>query len=260
MELLSDSYPYMPLWLLGLLFFAALLVAREIGFALRRRRSVVPGQGEDTFAMTSVLGLLALLIAFTFSLASHRYDTRRELVVQEANALGTTWLRTQLVDSPGREALQRVLLRYVAARVTYGEARNARAENAAYATTESLQAESWDVLMEVVAPFRDTPRASLLVTTMNESIDLAATRQAMRQAHIPPRILRLLALFAIVSAAMVGYERGAQRRATTMLFVLLTLAVTLVLDLDRPSTGILNVPQQPLIDLQRSLTPSQIGG
>ncbi|MGQ4583602.1 bestrophin-like domain [Lysobacter sp. F60174L2] len=253
MDLISDDYPYMPLWLLGLVFFAALVFAREVGCALRRRLPKVGSEQEDAFAMTSVLGLLALLIGFTFSLALHRYDTRRELVVLEANSLGTTWLRSQLLDSPDRETLQEILYRYVDSRVAYGYATNAREENEAYAETEALQAELWEVLTGAVSSFRDTPRAALLITTTNESIDVAATRQATRQAHIPARILRLLALFTITSAVMVGYERGAQRRATTMLFALLTLAVTLVLDLDRPSTGRLNVPQQPLIELQESM-------
>lgn len=255
MSLFSDSYPYMPLWLLALLLFAVLLLAREAGFALRRRQPAANEEKDDAFAMTSVLGLMALLIGFTFSLALHRYDTRRELVVTEANALGTTWLRTQLLDSPDREALQEMLRRYVDARVAYGRATDHRGENEAYANTERLQTELWGVLMEAVASFRDTPRASLLITATNESIDVAATRQATRQAHIPPRILRLLALFAIAAAFMVGYERGGQRRATTMLFALLTLAVTLVLDLDRPSTGMVNVPQKPLIDLRKSMAP-----
>ncbi|MGO4611730.1 hypothetical protein AB4142_35875, partial [Variovorax sp. 2RAF20] len=81
-------------------------------------------------------------------------------------------------------------------------------------------------------------------------------RFATRQAHIPPRILRFLALFALLAAGMVGYERGSQRRATTLMFVLLTLAVTLVIDLDRPSTGVTNVPQGPMLDLRESMAPA----
>lgn len=259
MPLIQDTFPYLPLWLAGVLFCVALLLAREAGHWARQRvQPVRPKDKEDDpFAMTSVLGLFALLLGFSFSIALQKYETRRELVVHEANALGTTWLRTELLDSPDREALQNVLRRYVDQRIAYAGSTSARQERTAYAQSEALQTEVWATLMRVITPFRDTPRAGLLVGTTNESFDLAATRQAERQAHIPARALRMLTLFALVSATMVGYERGSQRRATTLMFVLITLAVTLVLDLDRPGTGLVTVPQQPMLDLQASMKPAQ---
>lgn len=254
MELFSYSFPYLPLWLFGLLFLAALVLAREVGKYLRDRSGRRTDEDGDAFAMTSVLGLLALLIAFTFSIALSRYDARRELVVMEANALGTTWLRADLLDDGDRDRMRDVLRRYVETRVAFGNARNPDEEVRAYRDTERLQGELWSTMIAGTASFRDTPRAALVVTTTNESIDLAAERFATRQAHIPPRILRMLGYFALLAAGMVGYERGTQRRATTLLFVLLTLAVTLVIDLDRPSTGMTNVPQQPMLDLRASMS------
>ena len=95
------SYSTMPLWLLAALIFTALSAAREAGHLLSKRRKGSPATGDaeggDGFTMTSVLGLLALLIAFSFSLSLQRYDARRELVISEANALGTTWLRTRAI-------------------------------------------------------------------------------------------------------------------------------------------------------------------
>lgn len=249
----ADSYLQVPLWVVSLVLFVALLVAREVGHAVRVRTSLRKEEDEDAFAMTSVLGLLALFIGFTFSIALDRYESRRHLVVAEANALGTTWLRTSLLDAPERDRLRGVLRHYVDVRVAYGDAADARVEAQAWARTEALQAQLWDTVVASVAPFRDTPRASLLVTTTNESIDLSAERLATRQSHVPPRILRLLAIFALVSAGLVGFERGKQRYGTTLLFALLTLAITLVLDLDSPTTGYTNVPQQPMLDLQRSI-------
>jgi hypothetical protein len=250
------SFTRLPLWVISIAFFIGLVVAREIGKYLRDRRGPsLDGKEGDAFAMTSVLGLLALLIGFTFSIALSRYEARRELVVQEANAIGTTWLRLQLLDPTDRERMAPLLRRYVDARIEFGQARTAEEEIEQYKATESLQARYWSELMGVIGPFRDTPRAALLVATTNDSIDLAAERFATRQAHVPPRILRFLTLFALLAAGMVGYERGTQRKATSMLFLLLTLAVTLVIDLDRPSTGITNVPQGPMLDLRDSMAP-----
>lgn len=254
----DSSYMNIPLWLLAALFFLGLLLARELGAFARRRfggdaGAKDDGKDGDAFAMTSVLGLLALLIGFTFSIALSRYETRRELVVKEANAIGTTWLRMQLLDTGDRERMEGLLRRYVDARVAFGSAGGPGEEVEQQRRTEALQDELWATLMAVVAPFRDTPRASSLVSTTNESIDLAAERFAARQSHIPARIMRMLVLFAWLGAGLIGYERGRQRKTTTLLFVLLTLAATLVVDLDRPSTGLINVPQDPMLELQRTI-------
>lgn len=259
----SSTYPFMPLWLFTLLFFVTLLLSREFGTYLRRRRnrraqlaSGAQGEGEDkddSFAMTAVLSLLALLIGFTFSLALGRYDDRRNLVVKEANAIGTTWLRADLLAPEDAERMRGVLRRYVDARVQFADAKDAEHEVDQYARTVALQDELWKAVIQGTQPFHDTPRASLVVSTTNESIDLAAERFAARQDHIPHRILRMLFLFAVLAAMLVGYERSEQRRSTTLLLLLFSLAVGLVLDLDLPSTGATNVPQDPMLDLQRSL-------
>jgi hypothetical protein len=260
------SFPYVPLWLLTVIFFVALLVARELGAFLRTRRNrrkvqqpgtpsdVAAGEG-DSFSTNTVLGLLALLIGFTFSLALGRYDERRSLVLHEANALGTTWLRTDLLETPDAERVRAVLRRYVDARVDFAKAKTAQQEVEQYARSSALQAELWAAVMAATTSFRDTPRASLMITSTNESIDLAGERFAARQDHIPHRILRMLFLFALFAAGLLGYERVRQRTSTTLLLLLFSLAVGLVLDLDLPSTGGINVPQDPMLDLQRSLAP-----
>lgn len=260
---LPGSFPYVPLWLLTLIFFVALIAARELGAFLRtrqnRRKTQKPVAADadadagDSFSTNTVLGLLALLIGFTFSLALGRYDERRSLVLHEANALGTTWLRTDLLEEADRARMQDVLRRYVDARVDFARARGSEEEIQQNARTVALQSELWTALVDGTATFRDTPRASLLFTTTNDSIDLAADRFAARQDHIPPRILRMLLLFAVLAAGLVGYERPRQRRSTVLLFILLTLAIGLILDLDRASTGLTHVPQEPMLDLQRSL-------
>ncbi|MGH8043660.1 MAG: hypothetical protein ACREOX_03540, partial [Stenotrophomonas sp.] len=106
----------LPLWLLTMVFFLALIAAREFGVFLRTRRNLrrsrtpaaAGAEETDAFSTNTVLGLLALLIGFTFSLALGRYDERRTLVVSEANALGTTWLRTDLLDAPDAERVRAV--------------------------------------------------------------------------------------------------------------------------------------------------------
>lgn len=248
----TDIYLDVPVWAISIGLLVMLLVAREVGHWLRGRIGSAQATDND-FAMTSVLGLLALFIGFTFSIALGKFEQRRQLVIAESNAIGTTWLRTSQLDAPERDRVRAVLRNYVDARVAYGNAHDRTTESDARRKTEALQAQLWDTVMQAVASFRDSPRASLLITTTNDAIDLAAERFAERDSHVPSRILRLLGLFAAVSAALVGFHRGGQRHATTVLFVLLTLAIALVLDLDRPTTGLTQVTQQPMLDLQQSI-------
>ncbi|WP_367346057.1 hypothetical protein [Stenotrophomonas bentonitica] len=260
---LQGSYPYLPLWLITLLLFIALLLARELGNWLRLRRRPAPAGGKASdetpggegvaFATTTVLGLLALLIGFTFSLALGRYDERRNLVLKEANALGTTWLRADLLEPTDTQRVREVLRGYVDSRVDFANAKGADAEVETNARTVALQNELWAAVVAGTAAFRDTPRASLLVTTTNQTIDLSTERFAARQDHIPPRILRLLFIFSLLAAGLLGYERAQKRSTTTLVLLLFSLAVGLVLDLDLPTTGTVNVPQEPMLDLQRAV-------
>ncbi|MBB1115874.1 hypothetical protein H4O09_02180 [Stenotrophomonas sp. W1S232] len=121
MVLIASSHPNLSLLLISGGFFALLFIARETGALLRRRveRRHAGSQDTDTFSLSAVL---ALLIGFTFSLALQRYDARRELVIAEANALGTTWLRSDLLEPAPRQQLRQVLRRYVANRVAFGAA------------------------------------------------------------------------------------------------------------------------------------------
>jgi prepilin signal peptidase PulO-like enzyme (type II secretory pathway) len=255
MDFIAPPYPNLPMVLVSLLFFIVLVIAREIGAWLRRKveQRNPDVEESDTFALSAVLGLLALLIGFTFSLALQRYDARRELVIAEANAIGTTWLRADLLEAGPRQQLRQVLRRYVDNRVAFGAAKDADEELRIYRQTTALQGELWGTVVAATGAFRTTPLASLLVSTTNDSIDLAASRIATRQAHIPVRIMRILVLYAVMAAGMVGYQQRRQRQSSMLMFVLITLAVALVIDLDNPAAGWISVPQTPMLDLQQSL-------
>ncbi len=262
--MISSSYPYLPLWVLTILFIVTLLACQRFGMFLRRRRNASRGDGkgaspdadDDAFAMTSVLGLLALLIGFTFSIALQRFDSRSALVIKEANAIGTTWLRVDLLDAPDRVRVRDILRRYVDLRVAFGRASNSREELSIQQQSTAMQVELWNAMVAAVAPFKDSPRASLVISTTNDAIDLAAERMATRQAHIPPRILRTLLLLSLLTAGLVGYERATRPKSTALLLVLFALAMGLVMDLDRPSSGVTRVPQQPMFELQQSMQPA----
>jgi hypothetical protein len=239
---------------LGLLVL--MIVGREVGYALQRYRARRPGvsddEGKSEFALSAVLGLLALLIGFTFSLALARYETRRELVVAEANAMGTTWLRFDLLEPTQRDRARDLMKQYASARLAYGRADSTEDLELASQHADQIQGHLWDEIIADVAPLRSTPFPQLLLAPANEMIDLAGERTAAKAAHVPTRLFGTLALYCFVAAGLTGYLRGRFRTATTLVFILVVLALGLVADLDSPTKGLVRVPQEPIAAFIRS--------
>jgi hypothetical protein len=199
-----------------------------------------------------VLGLLALLIGFTFSLALARFETRRELVVSEANAMGTTWLRFDLLDAEPRDRARQLMKQYAAARLAYGLADSTEDIAGTSQRADELKAASWKEITTDLMPLRTTPFPQLLLALANEMIDIAGERTAAAAAHVPDRLFGTLALYCFVAAGLTGYLRGRYRTATTLVFLLVVLALGLVADLDAPTKGLVRVPQEPIAAFIRS--------
>lgn len=240
----------LPLPFLGAALAAALLLSQEIGYRSGQRigaRDETAGAGH---LLSAALALLGLLIAFTFSMASDRYEARRALVLAEANALSTTYLRVQALDEPYRGRLSQGVVAYGQARQDFFAAgEDARKLAAAEAETDALQAQLWADLMPALRAMPSATINPALLQTTNELFDLAASRQAALEAHVPDAILRSLVVYALVAAAMLGYGMASAGRrhmvASLALFVLVSLAVALILDLDRPRAGSVTISQAP---------------
>lgn len=241
-----------PAWLVGLILLAAMAAAREVGAWAHRRLKPAgrPASGHGTaegHILAGVLGLLALLIAFTFSLALERYDDRRELVVTEANALSATYLRTDMLDDPTQ--LRKLLREYARERLLYGE-RWGPAEAHVLQRGDELQLQIWREAVKQARPLSATMVSALLLDPLNRAFEVAAARKAALEARLPLSVLVALALYTVVSAGVLGYALagagGQHRLASLVLFALLTLAIALIFDLDQPRSGMLKVPQTPM--------------
>lgn len=247
-----------PLALIALVLLGSLLLAWEIGARTSPRQSA-DGAGDSDgqgHVLTAVLGLLALLIAFTFGLALERHEARRALVVEEANALGTAYLRTNLLPAP--ERLRNLMRAYARERLTFG--RTAGSEQAAsVARAERLQGAVWREAVAATAGQRGTAIDMLVLDPINQAIDAAAARKAAVDARVPATVIASLWAYALVSAAIMGRVVGGRERrhraACAVLFVLLTLAALLILDLDLPRAGAIRTPQGPMIDAVAAMTP-----
>lgn len=240
-----------------LFFFAAGWVASEVR---RRRPAIIPEEHKEHFnTLTgSVLGMLALLLGFTFSMAVSRYDLRRDLQVQEANAIGTTWLRTSLLPEPQATQSRALLAQYVDARIAFFDAGVDESKIAhAQQQTSELQTRLWQTASDAANAKRD-PLTASYISTLNDTIDDSEKRVSALENRIPRTALALLGFFAFAGIFLVGLS--VTSRSGLLLWILpvvMAAAFTLVLDLDASRTGLIRVDQSSMIRVQQQIKASR---
>lgn len=214
-------------------------------------------KGQIGGIQAAILGLLALLLGFTFALAVQRYETRRGLVVDEANAIGTAYLRASFLPPEQRAAVEGLLRSYVNTRINYYEAGQDQAKVlAAEEAAAKIQRELWSQAT-IAATASPTPIMATFVTSLNEVIDLDAMRLNALRTHVPGAVWIILLLVAGCGCYASGYGSGASGARTTfssfVLPVLIALVISLISDIDRPRGGLISIKQQPMFDLQQSI-------
>lgn len=252
-----------PLWVICLAFSLSLLVAHEMGVRLRRHFAHDDAEKRhDEIGgnyLGSSLGLLALLVGFSFGMAVDRYNVRRSLVSEEANAISTTWRRVQALEEPDRTKLSQGLLAYAEAREAFSQARTAQQLRAAEARTDQIETSYWPVVAGAVTK---DPSARAVLDAANGMFNVAATRRAAVEAVIPRVILGALLVYALIAAMLMGYSHPPRRHSlpvSIMQFVLLSLAFGMIIDLDRPRTGFVEVDQQPLFRAVAAIRAAEAG-
>jgi hypothetical protein len=253
----TDLLDAFPIWVTAVLIAILLLGACEAGYQVARRRGDVE-KADEGHVLSAMLALLGLLVGFTFSIVVSRHEQRRLLVVDEAKAIETEYLRTQMMPEPYRSRLAEMLRRYADARIAIGSAGEDRVVAVrGYALTDSLKREMWVTVIAADTLVQPPALASLIAGGMNTIIELASARRAALEARLPSITFGVLLLFAAVAAAMLGFVSGSgkhpRRAGAIVMLLLLTLALGLILDLDRPLRGTIKVNQQPLMDARASM-------
>jgi hypothetical protein len=249
------------MWLIPFLFFAAMLAACEWGFRLGRRaerRAAEKGTSQLSVVESGILALLALMLGFTMLMAVTRFEARRQLVLEEANAIGTSYLRAQLLPPPESTDIANLVRQYLEARIQYANVSDdldrtkARREEAL-----RLQNEIWTRVVACAQKDPSPVRAGLLLQSLNQAIDLESARWAAFQNHVPAIVIYVNGVLGLLAAILVGYAFGIEGRRQIFLTCVLALAITVVLavivELDQPRRGFIRVSQQPFIDLHQSL-------
>ena len=252
---------YLPLWALLPVTVLLVLAAIEGGFRLAASRKQPTDTGNDApigSVIGGTLGLLAFLLAFTFEMAASRFETRRELLLDEVNAISTCYLRAALVPDPERVEIRQRLREYVHLRAE--ALKQPQTLPQVIARSESLQAELWAQAILVAKKDSSSEMHALFVDSLNEVFDFHTKRVVVAQYHIPDAIWLALYIVSMLSMAGVGYQFGkaGSRDLAISLFLALAFSIVigLIADLDRVTQGALQVSQQPMIELDRKLGSS----
>jgi len=249
----------MPLWLLFAITLGAVLASIEVGYRwadrrqARARREVEAPIGAMVGA---TLGLLAFLLAITFGIASEAFHDRKVAVVDEANAIRTIYLQTQLIPEPQSNRIRGLLREYTNERLRWAGVRDIPPTRSAV----ELQALLWQQTATVGQ--RSSDVVALFVESMNHTFDLRAQREMLRfRSRIPGGyVVALLAITVLAHVAM-GYHGGVAGTARSPVMLLVGIAfsvvILLIFDLDRPGEGFINVSQLSMIDLRNWMTKAR---
>jgi hypothetical protein len=256
-------YDLDPLWIVGFLM-GAMLLASELGYWIGRRwHSNTHDAGREIFVAikVSMIGLLALLLAFAFGMAADRFAERQRLVMDEANMLHRVLLHGSLLPEPARAQFQKSFRQLVDARLAFFDARqNLVAVEEAIDRTEMLHGELWAVVKGEAR--RDAPMKGLegMMRAMNDEWSLHRQRVHAFENRVPQGVIALLFAGAIMVFAAVGFAGGmANHRGTAgkgLLVVLVGATIFIVLDLDRPREGVFQISQEPIVHLKELLNRS----
>jgi hypothetical protein len=229
------------------LVFALLYAALEAGRFLGRHHAPGPGEAAGGAIDAAVFALLGLLIAFTFSGAASRFDHRRELIVQEANAIGTAWLRIDTVPATSQPALRDGFRAYIASRkAAYAVVADPGAFHDALARSAREQKKLWALAIEAGRRPDALPAANiLLLPALNDMIDITTTRALATEMHPPATIYVMLFALVIVGAVLAGFGMGANR-ARSWIHVLaftttMAITITVIVDMEYPRFGMITV-------------------
>ena len=256
MVLLDQS----PLWAVYVVTVVLALVFAEIGFRLAvwlQRRD--PDSGTTPISGTVVggmLGLMAFLLAFCIGIVINQHNGRKAMVVEEANAVGTAYLRAGFLGDSDRDLSRNLLREYVEIRLAVADDESVL--ESTLMRSEEIHGELWSIVEDTVHQGQDSDIMALLVASINDVIDVHSLRLAAVALRLPELLWLVLYAATMLSFLLVGVSSGADGKRDPLAILLFALALVAVLmiivDLDRPQQGVLTVSQTALSDLLRQMT------
>ncbi|MCE5186022.1 MAG: hypothetical protein LLF76_07855 [Planctomycetaceae bacterium] len=251
-------FDWIPLWGVFLFAGALILLSFVLGtwLAIRGGKRQEKPQGSLGTVCGALLGLLAFMLAFTFGISAQRFQTARLFLLDEVNAIETTYLRAGLLAQPHPAEIRRLIREYVDMRVELMSGSAAWTERLpqVLARSEALQGQLWDHASALAQADRYSPIDALFISSLNEMIDLQTSRVTVFAYRIPRIVWECLFLIMLLSVFLTGYQAGLSMKGGFKVGLVLALTfaavILLIADLDRGWGGRLRVGQQPILDLQ----------
>jgi hypothetical protein len=248
---------------LAVALFLGMLALMEVGRVVGSRRHARDAEGSHAgvgVVEGSVFGLLGLLMAFTFSGAADRFDERRDLIVEEVNAIGTAWKRIDMLPTDAQPGIRDGFRRYLDARIAaYKKLPDLKAATEEFTRAEHAGQEIWAKAAAATRPESVTPARVLILPAMNQMFDIAEARTLASRMHPPIIIYVMLAILALAGALLAGYGMagGQSRNWIHMIAFSLTIAAAayVILDLEYPRMGLIRVDQfdRALVELRATM-------
>ncbi|MDR4504508.1 MAG: hypothetical protein MRK01_06915 [Candidatus Scalindua sp.] len=239
--------------------FVLIILFNEIGFHIGRfiqHRTDTEIKTLTGAIQASILGLLALLLSFTFSMSMQRYDNRSQALISEANSIQTAMLRVQLLPEQYKNKAIHMLHRYVDLRIAISQIDMTRREERKEYNRQIYEVQN-DLWSLAVMAAKEDPRpvtSGAFIISLNEVIDIQGKRNALLQMHVPEVVLFLLFMVFIASGGILGYSSGLSGKRvvapTIMVSFLIAMIVFIIIDLDRPKRGVIQVDQTSILELQ----------
>ena len=252
-----------PIWFLLIVTTLVFSIAAELGFhagkVIHERLKKEQSPMVSTILGAS-LGLLAFFLAFAFNMGVSRHDTRKQLVLDEAIAIETTYLRSKLIPKPHSVEFQDLLREYVGYR-TQAQTDKMAIVKQAIVKSEELQAKLWTKLDTLTEKGNPSPFTAMFISSLNDVFNLHTRRvNAGLHSRIPISIFVTLYFVAFLAMAMMGYQAGLSGKrspiASLMLILAFAIVLALIVDLERPRQELFGVSQQPMINLKNKLIQS----
>lgn len=248
----------LPAWVLFVFTFAVGVGASELGSWITRRKEARDKEKASPVGtlVGALLGLLAFMLGFTFSITASRFSERKHLVVDQAKAIGTSYLRTSLLPEKQKQETRRLFKEYVDLLITAGKNPDIKKD---LSTMENLQTQIWKQAASLQHENMDSPLRSLYISSVNEMIDIFGERKAVVLVfRIPALIWLALLLLYLLSMFVVGVEMGSNKSRRTLNLPIMAAAFAMIVILisEMDSTTRINqfkISQQPLIEVQQMI-------
>jgi hypothetical protein len=246
---------------LAVALFLGMVLLQEVGFRVGRRTKISDTSRAGTGLIeAAVFALLGLLLAFQFTQAGSRLDYRRGLVVKEANAIGTAYLRLNLLNADRQPHLRDLFRHYTDTRIRVWEkVPDLKAAEAEEAAARQLQSEIWSRAAAAAQAAPTTAPAILLLPALNAMIDVTTSRNVAARTHAPGLVVFLLFNVALLSALLAGYAMSAANRRNWLHVVVfaavVAITVFVILDLEYPRVGLIRIgaADRALVELRQSM-------